>query len=115
MAVSYLHDAFGERYLGAGSAGTERDRRRPRPDSCVEMIAKQVNSPLTSSLGRLFDGVAAIAGLRGRVTYEGQAAMELEMAAADDTDSAYDLRLGGRGPAAHLAGADHPRRRRRLC
>lgn len=45
------------------------------------MICRRVNSPLTSSLGRLFDAVAAITGLRQRVRFEGQAAMELEMAA----------------------------------
>lgn len=45
------------------------------------MISKGVNSPLTSSLGRLFDGVAAIIGLRNSVYFEGQAAMELEMVA----------------------------------
>ena len=56
------------------------------------MITKGVNAPMTSSLGRLFDGVAAIAGLRSRVNFEGQAAMELEMSAADNTDAVYDGR-----------------------
>jgi len=46
----------------------------------LQMIEKGVNVPKTSSLGRLFDGVAAIIGLRETVTFEGQAAMELEMA-----------------------------------
>ncbi len=44
------------------------------------MLTKKVNSPVTSSAGRLFDGVAALAGLRARSSFEGQAAMELEFA-----------------------------------
>ena len=43
------------------------------------MIQQGINSPLTSSCGRLFDGVAALIGLRDTVAFEGQAAMELEM------------------------------------
>ncbi|MBU2226241.1 MAG: carbamoyltransferase HypF, partial [Proteobacteria bacterium] len=43
-----------------------------------KIMAGRINSPYTSSLGRLFDGVASIIGLRRKVRYEGQAAMELE-------------------------------------
>jgi len=43
------------------------------------MIAKGVNYPLTSSMGRFFDAVSAMAGIRYDADFEGQAAMELEM------------------------------------
>ena len=59
-----------------------------------------LNAPLTSSIGRLFDGVAATLGLSGRQSFEGQAAMALEFA-ADETDGTaepYPLPLGAGTP-----------------
>lgn len=58
------------------------------------MLQRGVNSPLTSSAGRLFDAVAALAGLRQRTRFEGQAAMELEFATGDsETGQAYEIEL----------------------
>ena len=56
----------------------------------LEMISKKINSPNTSSLGRLFDGISAIVGIRNQVFFEGQAAMELEMLADECTKTTYD-------------------------
>lgn len=51
----------------------------------LQMLKNGVNAPLTSSVGRLFDGVASIMGLRHRNSFEGQAAMELEFALVGET------------------------------
>jgi hydrogenase maturation protein HypF len=57
------------------------------------MLRSGVNSPITSSAGRLFDGVAALAGLRARSTFEGQAAMELEFAVDPARTESYPFTL----------------------
>ncbi len=62
------------------------------------MLRGQVNSPLTSSVGRLFDGVAALAGLRARSSFEGQAAMELEFMIDPATADSYPFTMSGTGP-----------------
>ena len=56
------------------------------------MLARGVNAPVTTSAGRLFDGVAALIGLHQEVSFEGQAAMALEFAA----DAREKRRLPGR-------------------
>ena len=58
-----------------------------RPKIIAKQIERKVNCPLTSSIGRLFDAVAAIAGVRGEIDYEAQAAIELEMAAPANLDA----------------------------
>ena len=57
------------------------------------MLARNLNSPLTSSAGRFFDAIASLVGLRHQVRFEGQAAMEMEFAldGITTTTEAYQL------------------------
>jgi hydrogenase maturation protein HypF len=57
------------------------------------MLARGVNAPTTTSAGRLFDGIAALAGLQQRAGYEGEAAMALEFAADPRVTEAYPFAI----------------------
>jgi hydrogenase maturation protein HypF len=88
MALAYLEDS-GEPLDLLGDRVT-----RSELNAVGAMLDRGFNSPFTSSAGRLFDAVAALAGLRSRVRHEGQAAMELEWRSAGfPPDSIYPFGL----------------------
>lgn len=87
MAVSYMAPLFGDAETGLRTEGFFRAWRSlpvsgrisdEEVSNVLMMIERNVNTTLTSSLGRLFDGVAALCGIRDRVSFDGQAAIALE-------------------------------------
>ncbi|MEX2579903.1 MAG: carbamoyltransferase HypF [Verrucomicrobiales bacterium] len=63
-----------------------------------QALARGVNTPATSSAGRLFDGVASLAGLRQEAAFEGQAAMLLEQVAEPAVEESYSWDWQGDSP-----------------
>ena len=78
IGLSYLHEVFGDN-LPDIPALKDRDIK-----PIIQMLDAKINSPLTSSCGRLFDAVAALSGGRQEIRYEAQAAIEFMQAAQNE-------------------------------
>jgi len=92
MAVSHLWASFGPDFLKLPIPFFQQIPQE-RVLTVLRMMERHVNSPLTSSCGRLFDAVAALINLRHEVNYEAQAAVELEMC-RDEAAAGQPYRFG---------------------
>jgi hydrogenase maturation protein HypF len=105
MAAAYF-DAAG---LDAQSLPVAQ-RNADRWGTVTALARRRVNAPLTSSAGRLFDAVAALLGVRDEITYEGQAAIELEQLADPAETLAYRASIDATdGTGSESAGSESAR------
>ncbi len=96
-ALSWLDESFGN------ELPLELPFLRCIPEKRValvrQMLQRRFNTILTSSCGRLFDAVAALIGIRNEATFEGQAAIELEVATMDGIEDVYGFDIEDGPPA----------------
>ncbi|MGC9063617.1 MAG: carbamoyltransferase HypF, partial [bacterium] len=86
LAIGYLYRLFGE----IPNLPSLQDIPQEELDIIKDQVDKGINTPITSSLGRLFDAVSSILNVCKKVDYEGQAAVELEMIGENlSTESHY--------------------------
>ena len=99
MALAHLNEAFGADLPRVPSLAGHRERAVPVLDQC-----RGGRSILTTSMGRLFDSVAALCGAAETITYEGQAAIRFEQAAGPD-ERRYPVEISDGTPAVIECGA----------
>jgi len=92
-ALGVLYELFGETLFTRNDLLPAESWTPAEQKNLHRMFLRHLNTPATSSAGRLFDAVAAIVGLRQQSRYEGQAAMELEFAAGEGSAEPYPFAL----------------------
>jgi len=99
MGLAHLLALYGEEDVVRLPIALVRDAGERNVRLIARLVEHHMNTPLTSSAGRLFDAVAALVGVPGsdRTTYEGQAAVELELIARGPAPHGYPVRLRPEG------------------
>jgi hydrogenase maturation protein HypF len=97
-AVGLMFAAYGERFEEHLPSPLTNSFTRTELTALRSMLKQQFQSPATSSVGRLFDAVSALMGLRLKDSFEGQAAMDLEFASnGGEAASGYSMLLNSAG------------------
>lgn len=119
-ALGLLYEMLGNAAFANESLAPVVSFSRSESVSLKTMLERGINAPFTSSAGRLFDAVASLTGLRQKMRFEGQAAMELEFVIGEfQTDESYpvkliapvgnpSLRVAGSSPSGAKSGAGSP-------
>lgn len=92
MAASWLYQIYGDSFVDLKADFTRR-LDKDKWAILKKMIQKGINSPFTSSMGRLFDAISSLIGIRDNVQYEAQAAIELERIADSKIEDGYHFKI----------------------
>ena len=90
IGLALLRETFGIDYKNIDIPFTRTLPEKSAFPVIDKMIGRKLNTPVTSAAGRLFDGIAAICGIRENINYEAQAAIEFQMLADTETTEHYD-------------------------
>ena len=90
MGIAYLYEIFGEDLQKMDLPFLHNLENK---NLIIQMLEKNISSPITTSCGRLFDGVAGICGFKNKVNYEGQAAIEFEQQINNCVDDFYNFKI----------------------
>jgi hydrogenase maturation protein HypF len=93
-ALGLLHQIYGDAIFDRKDLAPISSFSNKELDNLKTMLGAGLNSPVTTSAGRLFDAIASLLNLHQRVSFEGQAAMELEFALEGvETDESYPISI----------------------
>jgi hydrogenase maturation protein HypF len=97
VAFAMLWELYGDQVIEWEHLAPVRALAMAERRLLAQMLRRKVNAPLTTSAGRLFDGVAALLGLQQQVSFEGQAALALEFAVDAQEMGAYPIEISTHG------------------
>lgn len=92
--IGIIYEIYGEKIFSEGKFITDEICSSNDKEIIKKMLGQKLNSPVTTSAGRLFDAVAFASGISKHSSYEGQAAMQLEFAAEKmNSNDSYQFRI----------------------
>lgn len=94
MAISYIYETYRGGHISSKDFHYIIEKLYGKEAlSLINILDRKINCPETSSMGRFFDAISSMLGIRNIVTYEGQASIELEACAFENCNDYYSYNI----------------------